>query len=49
MKFFITIVFAFIAQAGISQYKQVPLTNAESRNGVLRHGAGQYNTIELNY
>jgi hypothetical protein len=37
MKFFITIVFAFIAQAGISQYKQVPLTNAESRNGVLRH------------
>jgi hypothetical protein len=35
MKFLITIVFAFIAQAGISQYKEVPLTNAERGNGVL--------------
>jgi hypothetical protein len=37
MKFFITIVFAFAAQTGISQYKEVPLTNGERRNGVLLH------------
>jgi hypothetical protein len=37
MKFCITILTVFVFQIAFSQYKQVPLTKAESKSGILYH------------